>query len=265
MTQETLKRPFSLERMALLVRNRALEDFPALAIGFGIVAGLNLLSVILFGKAFMNEQSGQTWATVMGLSGLLLAGSSFKGMHRGRSGVDWILLPATTLEKYLAALASSLLLFPLAAATAGAGLSGLLSLAEVLAGGRGGRIWDPLVAPGFLGWANYAVGALIFAAGSASFRRRAFIKTAGMAVAYGLLSLLVFLGLTLLVRKARGLSVPAFALQNGGIRFADDLSFEANPAADLVFDIVRYALLPVFAFLYGYFRVAEKEAVDEVQ
>ncbi len=30
-------------------------------------------------------------------------------------------------------------------------------------------------------------------------------------------------------------------------------------------NIVRYAVIPVFALLYGYFRVAEKEARDEVQ
>ncbi len=34
---------------------------------------------------------------------------------------------------------------------------------------------------------------------------------------------------------------------------------------DVIMQIVRYALIPLFALFYGYFRVAEKEARDEVQ
>jgi len=51
MTKQTLTKAFSIERTALLARNRAFEDFPALAIGTGIVLGLNLLSIIIGGKA----------------------------------------------------------------------------------------------------------------------------------------------------------------------------------------------------------------------
>ena len=44
-----------------------------------------------------------------------------------------------------------------------------------------------------------------------------------------------------------------------------DFSIGAEPAVDVVLGVVRYALVPLFALLYGYFRVAEKEARDEVQ
>ena len=175
MTKETLRSPFSPARVALLVRNRALEDFPALAIGAGILAGINLLFIILGGRTLMNESGGESWTFMISMAGFLLAGSAFKGMHDGRSGTDWLLLPATSLEKYSAGMFTYLVLYPVAAAIAATGLSALLSLAELVAGGKGGHIWNPLRSMGIDGWINYATGALVFAVGSAEFRNRALI------------------------------------------------------------------------------------------
>lgn len=264
MTKETLGRPFSAARTALLIRNRAYEDFPAIAIGAGILAGINLLSVTIGGRAVMNDSGGQSWALAISLAGILLAGSAFKGMHDGRSGTDWILLPATNLEKYAAALISYIVILPLAAGAAATGLSALLSLAESLAGGPGGRIWNPLLT-GFGGWIDYAICALVLAAGSAAFRKRAIIKTFGLMIAYVLVAAGILLAAVLFVRNARGLPVPGFVFNHGDISVTGDLSIGAQPAVDTILGIVRYALVPVFALLYGFFRVAEKEARDEVQ
>ncbi|MFA5851878.1 MAG: hypothetical protein WC820_04220 [Spirochaetales bacterium] len=265
MTKETLAKPFSAARVSLLIRNRAFEDAPAFAIGVGILAGLNLLSILIGGRAFMNESGGQSWTFVMSLAGIVLAASAFKGMHDGRSGTDWLLLPATSLEKYAAALISYLIIFPLVSMVAATGLSALLSLVELVAGGPGGRIWNPLRAAGLSGWADYATGALIFAVGSAAFRKRALIKTLGMMTAYVLVvSGLLFLAV-LLVRKLQGLPIPDIAINNGDIKIGGDLAIGGQPALDMIMNVVRYALIPVFALVYGYFRVAEKEALDEVQ
>ncbi|MFZ3109445.1 MAG: hypothetical protein WA234_01975 [Rectinemataceae bacterium] len=59
--------------------------------------------------------------------------------------------------------------------------------------------------------------------------------------------------------------MPGIVNNNGDLRIAGDLSVNMSPAIDTILDIVRYALIPIFALLYGYFRVAEKEARDEVQ
>jgi len=264
MTKETLGKSFSISRTALLMRNRAFEDFPAIAIAMGILLGINVLGIVLGGRAVMNDSEGQTWEFFIGVTGLLLAGMAFKGMHEGRSGTDWILLPATSLEKYSSALISYLLVFPIAAGIAATGLSAFLSLVETLAGGPGGRIWSPLLA-GFEGWTDYATGALVLAAGSAAFRKRAVLKTFGLSVAYVLAAAGLLLGAVLFVRNARGLPVPGFVLNDGDISMIGDFSIGAEPAVDLILGVVRYALVPLFALLYGYFRVAEKEARDEVQ
>jgi hypothetical protein len=265
MTNATLKKTFSMERTALLVRNRAFEDFPSIAIVAGILAGINLLSILIVGKAVMNDPDGQSWSFVISLAGLILASSAFKGMHDGRSGTDWLLLPATSLEKYAAALVSYLILLPIAAAIATTGLSALLSLVELIAGGQGGRIWNPIQAFGFEGWVYFATGALVFAAGSATFRKRALIKTLGIVTvtvlfASGLL-FVAFIG----VRNIQGLPVPFVRMSDGGWNINGDVSMKASPAIDTLLGIVRYALVPLFTLLYGYFRVAEKEARDEVQ
>jgi hypothetical protein len=265
MTKETLRKPFSLERTALLARNRAFEDLPALAIGAGVFGGLNLLSLIVARKAAMNDSGGQSWTFVVCLAGFLLASSAFKGMHDGRSGTDWLLLPATNLEKYASALIFYLFVLPLAASLTALGLSALLSLVELAAGGQGGRIWNPLSAFSIKGWIGYATACLVIAAGSATFRKRALIKTAGVAVVYVLAASGLFLAATFLTRKAMGLPVPDVSFIRGNLSVGGDFSLNATPAVNVICDVVRYAIIPVAALLYGYFRVAEKEARDEVQ
>jgi len=264
MTKETLAQPFSPARVVLLAKNRALEELPALGIGAGILAGINLLSIIITGRAVMNGSNGEFWAAVISIAGFLLAAAAFKGMHDGRAGTEWILLPATSLEKYAAAMIFYAIVYPIAAAAAASALSALLSLVELAAGGPGGRIWNPLSA-GFDGWANYATGALIFAAGSAAFRKRAFIKTAGVGIAYVLVCMGLLLVGMYLVRKVQGLPLPFTGSFQNEMNFSGDISPSAQRAMDVIMQIVRYALIPLFALFYGYFRVAEKEARDEVQ
>jgi uncharacterized membrane protein YqjE len=265
MTKETVRKQFSLERTALLARNRAFEDLPAFAIGAGILVGVNLLSLLVAHKAAMNNTGGQAWTFVICLAGFLLASSAFKGMHDGRSGTDWLLLPATNLEKYASALISYLFVLPLAASLAALGLSALLSLVELAAGEPGGRIWNPLSAFGVKGWIDYATACLVIAAGSATFRKRALIKTAGVAVVYVLAASGLFLAAMFLARKAMGLPVPDVDFIRGNLSVDGDFSLNAPPAVGVICDVARYVLIPVSAFLYGYFRVAEKEARDEVQ
>jgi hypothetical protein len=264
MTKETLRKPFSAARVVLLAKNRALEDLPAFGIGAGILAGLNLLTIIATRRAMMNDSNGQSWAVIISIAGFFLAAATFKGMHDGRAGTEWILLPATSLEKYTAALVFYAIIYPLVAAATATALSALLSLVELIAGGPGGRIWNPLSA-GFDGWVNYATGALIFAAGSAAFRKRAFIKTVGVSVAYALACMGLLLAGMLLIRRVQGLPLSFTGSFQNEMSFSGNITPGAQRAMDVIEKIVRYALIPLFAIFYGYFRVAEKEARDEVQ
>ena len=255
---------FSPARAALLVRNRALEDGPGLGIGLGIVLGANVLSLVVSHRAFLNSAGGQGWSTAIVLAGLILSAYAFKGMHDGKAGSDWILLPATPLEKYLAALLSYLVLYPFLAAAAATGASALLHLAESLAGGPGGRIWTPFQAGILEDYADYAVASLVFIAGSASFRKRAPLKTIGAVTAYGLALASLFLGGLALLHAGRG--DLDFRYMNGIFSAEGGIdSDRIERIGKFLFEGIRLVLAPLFALLYGYFRVFEKEARDEVQ
>jgi len=265
MTKATLSTPFSAARVALLCRNRALEDLPALGIGAGVLVGINLLTLLFAGRTSMNDADGQSWTFAIMLAGFILASAAFRGMHDGRGGTDWILLPASGAEKYVAALFSYLFAYPIAASIATMALSAILSLIELAAGGPGGNIWNPIAAIGLKGWANYAIAALVLAVGSAAFRKRALIKTIGVIVAFSLAAAGIFFLAVFIVRDLRGLPSFSFIASHGGFSVDGDFAWKAPPAVDVLLKIACYAVLPIASLAYGYFRVAEKEALDEVQ
>jgi len=265
MTKATLSTPFSAARVTLLCRNRALEDLPALGIGAGVLVGINLLTLLFAGRTSMNDTDGQSWTFAIILAGFILASAAFRGMHDGRGGTDWILLPASGAEKYVAALFSYLFAYPIAASIATMALSAILSLIELAAGGPGGNIWNPIAAIGLKGWANYAIAALVLAVGSAAFRKRALIKTIGVIVAFSLAAAGIFFLAVFIVRDLRGLPSFSFIASHGGFSVDGDFAWKAPPAVDVLLNIACYAVLPIASLAYGYFRVAEKEALDEVQ
>jgi len=268
MNDEHKSPAFSLRRCVLLVRNRLYDEAGAVGVGAAVMVGLNLLGLILSKRAWLNSSgSAQAWSFAVILGGLLLASQAFKGMHDGKAGSEWLLLPASPLEKYAAAAADYLVIYPLAASAAAALASLLLSLAERALGGPGGIVWTPALAGGFRGWGEYAIAAALLMTGSASFRKAPLIKTAGVATVYVLaMSLLAFIGVLIFFNKNGEASYSVLRIEGMALNFGGKtLSAEAMRAESLLLDIARYGLTPVFALLYGYFRVFEKEARDEVQ
>ncbi|MDX9899458.1 MAG: hypothetical protein RBT62_11085 [Spirochaetia bacterium] len=267
MNREGIDRNFSFRRLGLLMRNKAYEDAPGLGIGLATLAGINLLT-ILFGKmAMMNDGEGTSYYVVIILSGLLLASVAFKSMH-GRSSADWILLPATPLEKYSAALASHVIIYPVLASVVLAGFSVLLSLAERVAGGVGGRIWHPFTLEALRVYGEYAVVAVAFLAGSAAFRKKAFLKTVGVSTAFVLVcSLLVLLGLRIIYgaysSDSLAVSFDTGVLSVAGMEIVNHEGFLR--IFEYLVNGVRFILVPLFSIVFAYLRVYEKEARDEVQ
>ena len=269
MEARSIDKRFSLARLALLIRNRLYEEAGIVGIGAAAVFALNLLGILGARQAFFNAHGfgGGFWVPAIVISGIILAAQALKGMHDGKAGTEWILLPATPLEKYAAAFADSVILFPLAASLGAMALSALLSLVERVAGGPGGAIWTPFNAATARAWADYAVAAVLFLAGSAAFRKAALIKTAGLSIAYGLgVGILLSLGLWAIFKGApAGISIfgsnGAFAISGG----AASLSEGARKTVSIASGIASYAILPAFAMLFGAAKVAEKESRDEVQ
>lgn len=265
MNNDTANKAFSFERVALLSRNRLLEDFAPFLIAIGALAGLNILSLLLGGSAFFNRpdgHSGQTaWPFLIWLGGILLAGRAFSQMHNGRGGSDWILLPATPFEKYAAAFASYLIVYPVLAALAAFGLSAVLEgLAIVLKAYRG-VVFNPLAGldeGSVFGYLFFVTAAL---AASARFAKLSLVKAGALFTAWGAFMAFLFVfGLMVMTPEGR----EAMANHRFSQHFEPDFVPASQPA--LIWIGRAWAWVScAAAAVYGYFRVAEKEAIDEVQ
>lgn len=263
MKAASLEKKFSLERGGFLLGNRVIEDATVMGMGLAVVAALNILG-FLFSRAFFFNHAPGFWQMAIVVSGLILSGQAFRAMHDGRSGTDWLLLPASPLEKYLAALVEYVILFPLAAAALAMGLSALFNLVELAAGGRGGTIWTPFSLEILRDWGHYAVMALALLAGSAHFRKAALLKSLAVLVLYGLgLAIILSIG-GWLILKGNGMA--RFSMEGGMFNFnGRDIPASAQEAIAWIGRIAWAVILPLFSLGYGYLRVFEKEARDAVQ
>lgn len=266
MNASTLNHRFSAERSLYLLRNRLLDELPVIGIGLGVAAALNAIGLVFARTAPFNHNSTAVWAIVVLWGGLMLASMAFKGMQDGKTGTDWLLLPATPLEKFSVAALNYLVLIPVAGSLVVSALSALLYVIERAIGGSGGAIWTPFQ-PGVLeAWLAYGVAASVFLAGSASFRKAAFLKTFAVFAAYCLAMAILFMLAVWLVSKGHGFDASNLSFRNG------EFNFNGSNVSETTQAIVRWGyriacdvLLPLFALVFGYFKVQEKEARDEVQ
>ncbi len=265
MNDTTVRTPFSPERVALLARNRLLEDLSPFLIALGALAGLNVLSILLGGAAFLNHpsrHSGESgWAFLIWLGGVLLAGRAFSQMHNGRGGSDWILLPATSFEKYAAAFVSYVVVYPLAAALAASGLSAVLEGLAALLKASPGVVFNPLAGldeGSVFGYLFFVTASL---AASARFGKLSLVKAGALFSAWAaFLGFLFVLGMLLSTPEGR----EALGNRHFSYRFRPDFDPASEPVLIWVFRAWGWFSWAAAA-VYGYFRVAEKEAVDEVQ
>ncbi len=257
-----LDKRFSFARLALLIRNRAIDDAAAFAIvGAGVFA-LKLLG--LFIGAHVHRDAGrihEIWPVLIVAGGILLAFRAFERMHDGRGGSDWVLLPASPLEKYLAAFLSYLVLYPVVATAAAVLLSGVLALIGALIGAEGAGVWIPaaMLNPGQA--TSYFLFAALGLAGSARFRKLPLVKTAAVSIGWMAFLGMVWFGLVFLFAR-ENLSI---AFSGGDFSMKDIELTDGKLAVMELLSRGMKAAAFVAAVLFGYFRVREKESVDEVQ
>lgn len=258
---------FSFPRLGALIMNRVYEDAPAFAVACAAIIGFNLLPLPFGSPPFFNQGKAEIWPLLIFLGGLFLAGRAFSRMHDGRAGSDWLLTPASSFEKYLAAAISYLLMYPLAATIAAWAISLTLAGIGMLVGTGGGRAWNPLSIDMLSGSFRYMLVAAFAMAGSARFRKLPLVKSAALVFAFTVFLGFVFMGgLAFFTEEGRNV-----VFRDGHLTFHGDMrlygkELPQNKEAmlEIVGDILYYVSF-AFAVLFGYFRVAEKEATDEVQ
>jgi hypothetical protein len=260
---------FSPRRLYWLIRNRILQDLIPLAIGAAIILGLNLLALFFAPHmAFFNNTQGILWTIVILIGSSTLASGAFKDMQSGKSGTDWLLLPATALEKYLAALLELVIILPLVAIAVCTGLSTLLAGLQNLAGGA---IWTPLSWNQASFWGCFAVTTLLFLTGSAFFRKQAFLKTLGIMISFSLvLAIFMTTATWLLVKSGRSMggsgSMQFMSDQFSGISIGGKIAPKwLTDSLSWIWGVLYFGITPLAALAFGYFRIREKEAKDAVQ
>lgn len=258
---------FSVSRWARLTLARLVDDARPLGLALAVVVGINLISLVVFRSLVFGDER-HLWSVFVAIASILMASGALRAMHEGRSSTDWILWPATTLEKYAAAVAS-VLLIPLGLAVASSVASAALAGLQWLVTGQPGSVWFPW--NGFPGFSSlgFAVFLLVILTGSATFRKHSLWKTGLVLVAVGIaMAFLVYLLFTIL-------GVPGFEGHWEGRRamsfhFGDSgRSWKPSEGAlgwaEGLAKVWYFALLPAFCLWFGWAKVREKEARDEVQ
>lgn len=234
-------REFSWQRTLRLALQRLPGDLWPLAIGALTLLGIKVVAWLVsgvWGVPFGRENADSApWPYLVVLACWLTSARAFHDMHSLRSGTEWLLLPASPFEKFLANLLETQVLVPVAASAMG--------LALWLATGDFGI---PKIFGTWQAWGMFVVVNLIFFAGSTVFRKLAFIKTSAAGLAFLVVMLALPLGLALRLHTGK------FPTSAG----TDDL-------INVVWHLGVFVLTPVAALLFSFFRVREKEARDAVQ
>jgi hypothetical protein len=269
MNAQELDKGFSLTRTFYLLKNKVLEELPVPLIAAGVVFGLNLVFLLLGGEVPLNTRGASMgpvalWGLGILLLGFYLASRAFKGMH-GRTGTEWLLLPATIAEKYLAALVWLFVVWPVASALGAMASSAALAGLQFLGGEDPGSIWHPFNRAGFDLLLGYWSLAPVLIAGSSVFRKNALAKTLGVVTAVVVVLMLIMVPLFMSIFGERDID-GSFSYNNGVFLAAGNERLESlQGVVQAISNVWRFAILPGFALAFAYFRAAEKEASDEVQ
>lgn len=233
---------FSVRRVVRLVRDRLAQDLIPIGIAALVMLGVLLLIWTASGNWGMpigrGDPENTLWVPLVVLGCFVVSSQGFRAMQSPRSVTDWLLLPATSTEKYLAVLIETQVIVPAVASLAGLVL-------WVISGDFG----IPRQFGEFEPWAVFVVANLWFMAGSTVFRRGAFLKTA-----------LVSIGFLLVMVVIPNVLTDRFWHH----RFVGP-GPEAGGLVNALWYVGAFVLTPVAALAFSYFRVKEKEARDAVQ
>lgn len=169
----------STKRIFLLIKRDVLSKKTAiLAVSGAIFAGVYLNSLI---NIYSSSPSGTLYfslfVNILYISGFIITSLQFKEIHKKETSQNYLLIPASTLEKFLSRLIISTLGFSAAAL---AGLTLMSYTAEginTLVFGRHSMVFHPFSREVFLVIAHYFIFQSIFFLGAVYFRRFNFIKT----------------------------------------------------------------------------------------
>ncbi|OHD11107.1 MAG: hypothetical protein A2Z96_02820 [Spirochaetes bacterium GWB1_48_6] len=254
---------FSINRIFWLIRNRALQTLIPLGIGVLILLGIRILHFIfsqLTGAPYSpGDSSGNSYSWLVVLACFLTSAGAFKEMQSAKSTTEWLLLPATGLEKYLSAFVEMMILIPSIAVVLAMGFSWLDGQFWIPFTEDSGMIWEK--------WGIFLVTNLLFFTGSTFYRKLVILKTLGTILAFiTILGLVLAFGSKILFDQGTFASMMTFGDSDGGFAWKEmHKSWDKGNFLLGLWKGFYFVLTPVFALSFGYFRVKEKEAHHAVQ
>lgn len=251
---------FNLRRFLYLMRREEAMNWRSILLAALTLGGVTALLTLL--GSLQGETAEMHRALFIGflfLGGYITASGAFREMHQRAAVHDWLMLPASSEEKFLDRVIVSSVGYWLFISVvyflgmlAGEGLSFIIS-------GRGGDIFNPFALFYLRLFPHYLISQSIFIAGGAFFRKHSFLKTVLFLSLFG-----IVVGFFTLL-AARLVFSEYFS---GGVSFDFTHQFgnAAFPAtrtlAEILFrvvGIIYYGLLAPFCWIAAYLRVREAE------
>ncbi len=275
-----MNRYLSISRLGRLLTKDLTEGYRTIFVVVGAVTGVLLLNYLVGAVSDANSlhgggivpHSGENstmhmvyFTLVLLIGGFIISSRSFMELHTKTRNHDWLMLPASTFEKFLSRLlvasvgvgVGSVVYFFLFSLLAG-GLSALLF-------GRPYTIFNPFDGTVWMLVLRYVVLQSVFFAGAAYFKKAHFIKTVLVLSGFGFVLLLLTAGIARLVFWRE------FAHLVSGAGFANfDMSVleprlqSAGEIFLLVSRILFWAVLAPVMWVFAYLRLAEAEVRNGV-
>ncbi len=249
---------FSFKRILLLMQKTAYENAKFTIVG--LITLFGFFSVILFISALNNanawEKMNSFYVAGFIISGIFISGMAFTNFRSKEKTMNYLMLPASTLEKFISELLTTTVIFAIAYTL----IFYVFNLAVYLFGSVYGfsvdfvNLSDMHILEGFM---YYVIFQSIFLAGSATFRKVPLFFTSFSLFIAGI-GILIFTVLitTLLKGEFENLAFNNFNINSNTFPEED---INNHPLILIPKYMFYYLTAPLF-WLVTYFKIKEKEA-----
>lgn len=277
-----MNRFLSFRRIGRLLLKDLYEDYRGILIGVGALTGILLLNYLLNGLggadnslvqpggrfAFSSSNSvlHMTYFTLtLFIGGFIITSRAFLEVHTKNRSHDWLMLPASPIEKYL----SRLVLTSAGVAVGMVAYYALFSLfgsaLMLLFFHRAYALFNPLDGAVWMLVLNYIVLQSMFFAGAIYFKKLHFIKTVLVLAGFGVILALLIGGVALKLFW----NELVYLDMHGTLAHADLVSVQprllaAGKGVTVVLQIMYWGVLAPIFWIVAYFRVREAEVRNGV-
>ncbi len=253
-------------RVATLMRHDIVTQSKSVLTGFGALAGVVIaLFLIASATGGGNDFHTSLFINILVIGGFVVSSTAFSELNDPKTGIHYLMLPGSSLEKYVAKLlltsigwTVSVVVLYILATVVGTLLGGLFFATTpgvFLPSSR--TIWVSI--------AGYLVSQSIFLFGSIYFRKVAFLKTALSAIVVAFSLGIVFVLATRIVFAPVFTGFFELAPQYSGSNPMVALNLDTSRGQALVRgleaagDVLTWIVAPVFFWVAGVLRLRETE------